>query len=966
MLRLVTFGGLALETSDGSTPPRVRPQRLAILAVLAAAGDRGVSRERMCGLLWPDTDEARARHALRQALYALRQEIDADAIQTEPVLCLDRNVLTSDVAEFRGAISEQDWARAAQLNAGPFLHGFYLPSADGFERWVEEERAALHADSIRVLLTLAKDATTAGGHDVAAEWWRRLTTLDPLSGRFALGYHTALAASGDRAGALAFARAHEAVVRRELEADADPDLRRLEADLRALPSPAVARKPSDQRPAVSEQGKAEAPLDHSKLIDVSVSARPRWRSPVIGALTVLTGAALAANVWGRIATNRADRLTPTFAVGMIREDGVPDSLRIGGMLTDMLATNLARVGGLSVVGTSRLFELMMPGQDTLITGYPEAARRAGADEIFQGRLLSGPQWGLAMELQRVDLGSGIVKGAYRVAAADRYALIDSMTAAIAHDLRLRAPGGSVADATTDSPIAYRLYEEGLRAYYQYDHAAARRLMEAALEEDSTFAMAAYYTALLAPSYGEEAPSRARALQLAGRAPERERLRITADMLSLNMDPAAVAVAESLSSKFPDDPRAHVALSQAYWFRGDWRDAVASMERAIALDSASELVERQNCRLCEDYSALANTYFWWDSLPAVERAAMRLLRARPKSHGAWDYLARLAAMRGDSAAMHQHYRRFYSANPLGVSPDYMWRVLTLLEDYDAVERSALPFLNSSREGEVIEARWLLSIALRNQGRLGEAQAIADQHRSKDPNHLLDALVAMEQGNTRGVVAIFDTLARQVPREMPPAVQARYVTWNKTLYAMALAAAGDTGRLRYLVDTIETWGQRSLYGRDRRAHHYARGMLLVARRRDAEAAEELREAIHSPTNGFTRINYELGKVLLRLDRPAEAVDVARSALHGGIDGSNLYLTRTDVHELLAQAFDKLGNRDSATVHYSAVARAWARSDPSYRERLERARSWIDANAPATMLNARGARSRKQTSDEGLTQR
>jgi predicted Zn-dependent protease len=160
-------------------------------------------------------------------------------------------------------------------------------------------------------------------------------------------------------------------------------------------------------------------------------------------------------------------------------------------------------------------------------------------------------------------------------------------------------------------------------------------------------------------------------------------------------------------------------------------------------------------------------------------------------------------------------------------------------------------------------------------------------------------------------------------------------------MSLIAAGDTARLRHLVDTVETWGQRSLYGRDRNAHHYLRGMLLVARQRDAEAVDELRRAISSPTNGFTRINLELGRTLLRLNRPADAVPVVRAALHGGVDGSNLYVTRTELHEILAQAFEKLGNRDSAAVHYNAVVRAWSRSDPIYRDRLSKARAWMAEN-------------------------
>ena len=88
MLRLVTFGGLALERRDGAPPPRLRPQRLAILAVLGAAGDRGVVRERMSGLFWPDADEARARHSLRQALYALRQELGEEVVTPDAILSL--------------------------------------------------------------------------------------------------------------------------------------------------------------------------------------------------------------------------------------------------------------------------------------------------------------------------------------------------------------------------------------------------------------------------------------------------------------------------------------------------------------------------------------------------------------------------------------------------------------------------------------------------------------------------------------------------------------------------------------------------------------------------------------------------------------------------------------------------------------------------------------------------------------
>ena len=55
---------------------------------------------------------------------------------------------------------------------------------------------------------------------------------------------------------------------------------------------------------------------------------------------------------------------------MIREEGVPDTLRIGGVLTDMLATNLARVAGLSVLANARLFELMRKNLDRVLAPGP--------------------------------------------------------------------------------------------------------------------------------------------------------------------------------------------------------------------------------------------------------------------------------------------------------------------------------------------------------------------------------------------------------------------------------------------------------------------------------------------------------------------------------------------------------------------------------------------------------------------
>ena len=149
------------------------------------------------------------------------------------------------------------------------------------------------------------------------------------------------------------------------------------------------------------------------------------------------------------------------------------------------------------------------------------------------------------------------------------------------------------------------------------------------------------------------------------------------------------------------------------------------------------------------------------------------------------------------------------------------------------------------------------------------------------------------------------------------------------------------VRRLADSVELVGPRSLFGRGTRLHHFLRGLLLAHAGRHAEAVEAYRRAEFSPTEGYTRINYELARSLVALHRDAEALEPLRAALRGGLDGSNLYMTRTEIHEMLAQVFAHLGNRDSAATHYREVAHAWEPGDPAFQPRRRAALAWLAAN-------------------------
>ena len=241
MLRLSTLGGVALSDARGPLGGAlVQRRRLALLARIAAAGERGVSRDALAALLWPEADAERARHTLRQWLSLLRRDLGADELLLGGAeLRLNPAVIGSDVGELRAALARGDLEAAAAAYVGPFLDGFHVTDAPEFERWVDAERGAIAREMARALETLATRATAAGSARMAADWWRRLVALDPLSAHAAVGYASALSAAGERAAALEFARTHEALLREELEVGPDPRLTALVRELRAggQPSP---------------------------------------------------------------------------------------------------------------------------------------------------------------------------------------------------------------------------------------------------------------------------------------------------------------------------------------------------------------------------------------------------------------------------------------------------------------------------------------------------------------------------------------------------------------------------------------------------------------------------------------------------------------------------------------------------------------------------------------------------------
>lgn len=237
MLRLITLGGLAL-TREGAPYAGAAAQRrrLALLAVLAASGPAGVTRDKLLAYFWPDSGEDQARHALNQALHQIRQALGAEALLSASTsLALNAGMVSSDVAEFDQACGDRALELAVSVYQGPFLDGFFLSDAPDFERWVTSTRSRLARTWASVVDSLATAASARRDRPAVVRWRQQLANADPLNANAVVALVEAHVANGDRAAALRAVAAHDTLVRTELDSEPEPEIQQWIARLKTAP-----------------------------------------------------------------------------------------------------------------------------------------------------------------------------------------------------------------------------------------------------------------------------------------------------------------------------------------------------------------------------------------------------------------------------------------------------------------------------------------------------------------------------------------------------------------------------------------------------------------------------------------------------------------------------------------------------------------------------------------------------------
>ena len=953
-LRLSTFGGLSLTAESGPvTGAATQRRKLALLAVLAAGGERGVSRDRLLALFWSESDAEHARHALTQSLSALRRELGSDDLFLGSAdLSLNTAVIESDVAALETALARTELERAVALYVGPFLDGIHLDHAHGspeFERWVETERSRLAGLIAEALEHLAVAATECHEHRRAVEWWRRLAALDPYSARSAAGLITALAAAGDASGALRHAQVYETLLRHELNLEPDGAVlaivRRLRQRTQRSVEPPAPAGANAAAPAPTVRVE-EAPVAEPSASPRRLPSYRRWLPLGLGLATVgaVAGGALLTRSRARatldpnlVAVAPFDVLDPRFELW---HEG----------LVDYLSKSFDGAGPLRTVSPTVVLRRWHGPADP--TSASELGRRTGAQLVLSGQVVGAGADSARVRVTVVDAATG--NALAELERTDLATRLDRLAGSLAADV-LRDMGRIGPEAHIRLPSlgtrswpALKAFLRGEQLLRRFSLDSAIRAYQEAVADDGRFALALRRIGLVrgwrregGGPLGLEAGRFNRGL-----AP-RDSLLIVADSLEAASDDSLDSaywshrtrkfiVLEEASSRYPDDPEVWYELGEARFHLGyvvgaTAQQTIAAFTRAIALDAAfaPAYVHPVQLSLDENDTTAAQHYInGYIGLTAdvPEGAAIRLVREL------------IDPIRAQSPQL-QSVLDTASANVLFDA----WRSVQRWPDANETAVRLLRMLAGRRGGgiaaDTLWARYLLATELLYRGHLRAARAIVGASFSVPFAELAVLGVIPPDSATRAFDSwLFDPGDRVTGADPP---------WVARCYRSFLAARWWAGRQDTLplLKLMRRGGSMAKSARsevqllDARADaSLAAAALALARHDTAEALHRFLAFPDSLCASFYgSLSPSLAPLHMQRFRLLAATGQEREAARVFDQQVTMPLTASSVVGTLERGriAERLGDLPTAARDYEFVVAVWRNADPELQPYVREAR-------------------------------
>lgn len=193
-LRIALLGPPRIEI-DGEPIQVDTRKAIAVLAYVTVAGPQ--TRDHLAAMLWPESDETKAKSALRRTLSVLKKGLgDRWLLLDRRDVALDDNGPWVDVEEFKtlaratpghthppSAPCEPCSSRLEQaiaLHRGEFLEGFSVRDATAFDEWQYAEAERVRRELATVLDRLVNARARAREYASAVDHAQRRLALDPL------------------------------------------------------------------------------------------------------------------------------------------------------------------------------------------------------------------------------------------------------------------------------------------------------------------------------------------------------------------------------------------------------------------------------------------------------------------------------------------------------------------------------------------------------------------------------------------------------------------------------------------------------------------------------------------------------------------------------------------------------------------------------------------------------------------
>jgi DNA-binding SARP family transcriptional activator len=222
----LTFGLFGpLKILHDLQPVDVKSHKAEALLIYLALQRRPQNRDLLASLLWPETNQSRARANLRRALWMLNQTPIVSWMDgTTDFIALRTGNLTIDALNFEEMLAQrpqdlQTLEKAALLYSGDLLADFSLPDCADLELWLTGQRESYRRLAVRTLHTLAEHYLQQEDYGLARRLARRQIALDNLHEPAYRQLFSALAATGQRTTALSEYTALRRLLRIELDAE---------------------------------------------------------------------------------------------------------------------------------------------------------------------------------------------------------------------------------------------------------------------------------------------------------------------------------------------------------------------------------------------------------------------------------------------------------------------------------------------------------------------------------------------------------------------------------------------------------------------------------------------------------------------------------------------------------------------------------------------------------------------------